>query len=301
MHCTPNLFLIGAPRAGSTSLAQALASHPDVCFSMFKEPHYFMYDGAAPQLGGPGDDQFLRVIDRTWEDYCRNFSHFEGEAYVAEGSTNYLYHSASLVRIRERCPDAQFVVVLRNPVRRAYSAYLHMRKLGHESLLHFEAAMVEEESRISRGWGPMWHYRRQGLYGELLVRALEIVEPTRLHVVFYEDLFDGGVKTLQGLLRSIGLREATLEIPWRHQGGIRKENPIYKLLYPRPRMARSLGARAPRWVRRVVRNLRSHSLEGAPPLSAECVEGLYDQYFRSDGHLLKATLPAHSVPWLRTT
>ena len=91
-------------------------------------------------------------------------------------------------RIAEELPDAKLVVVVRDPIDRAYSNWMHLWVDGLEPMADFVAAWHAEDERIADGWAPFWHYRRMGRYGEQLADLLRRVDRDRVLVLRYWQL-----------------------------------------------------------------------------------------------------------------
>jgi hypothetical protein len=135
----PDWLVIGAQKAGTTSLYYYLVEHPDVAPAFAEEVHFF---------------------DHHWTDgldwYRANFPlalrcsvrRLRGRGCVeGEATPYYLYHPAVPERVRSTVPDARLVVLLRNPVDRAYSHYQHCVRNGRETL-SFEEAIDAEPERL---------------------------------------------------------------------------------------------------------------------------------------------------------
>ena len=161
----PNFLIIGAAKAGTTSLYRYLEQHPEVYMSPVKEPKFFALGGERLDYRGPGDEARMRGASVTsLEDYRELFRGVSTETAVGEASTLYLYSERAAARIKHHVPDVKLIAVLRNPVDRAYSDFLHLVRDGIEPLTDFPQALEAEESRIRSRWAPMWHYRRRGFY-----------------------------------------------------------------------------------------------------------------------------------------
>ncbi len=111
----PDFVIIGAQKAGTTSLYTALGSHPDVRPAFRKEVHYF---------------DTARFSDLGW--YRRHFPIGSGDWITGESSPYYLFHPAVPARMAATIPDVSLVAVLRDPVARAISQYHHARNWGFE-------------------------------------------------------------------------------------------------------------------------------------------------------------------------
>lgn len=183
----PTFFLLGAPKAGTTALWAMLRQHPDVFLPDRKEPHYFAYRDHALDFAGPADARIMRHM--VVRDEAAYRSLYRGRSASARGdaSAMQLYVPGTPERVRAAVPTARLLVVLRDPVQRAFSSWLHLVRDDRESL-DFEAALAAEDERVEAGWIPLWHYRRVGLYAEQLSRWLDAFPERQLHVVWYQDL-----------------------------------------------------------------------------------------------------------------
>jgi hypothetical protein len=196
----PNFLVIGAGKSGTTSLYHYLSQHPEVYMSPMKEPKFFCFEGEKPTFQGPGDDEEInRKCVTTIDAYKALFEGVADEKAVGEASSMYLYYPRTPERIRRHVPDARLIAVLRNPVERAYSSYLHCVRDRGEPLGDFAEALCEEEERIDEGWGPLWHYKTVGFYFDQLRRYFDTFDRCQIRIYLYEDLnTDAG-----GVLRDI--------------------------------------------------------------------------------------------------
>lgn len=193
----PNFLIIGAAKAGTTSLYQYLQQHPDVFLSTPKEPRFFALEGRELNYQGPIQIINHRSVTR-WEDYQALFDGSQGKKAVGEASTVYLYEPQAAERIQHYLGQPKIVAILRNPVSRAYSSYLHLVRDGQETL-SFEAALQAENTRIEQNWPPLWHYQRRGFYGQQLKPYFERFSDSHIKVFLFEDL----VNSPQTLMREL--------------------------------------------------------------------------------------------------
>ena len=209
----PDALLIGAPKAGTSALHAALARHPGVFTTNPKEPKYFLCtDSPPPAYRGPGDSHSSREWVWRREDYERLFVPAPGDSLRIESTPFYLYQRNARRRIAEELPDARLVVVVRDPVDRAYSNWMHLWSDGLEPIPDFVAACGAEDDRIRAGYAPFWHYRAVGRYGEQLQHLLSVFDPAQVHVLRYRDLVDRPDATLDGICAFLGV-EAGLVAP----------------------------------------------------------------------------------------
>lgn len=202
----PNFLVIGAQKAGTTSLYYYLKQHPGVYMSPVKEAHFFDGDeGVEPDFRGPGRSSTPPIT--TIEDYKALFRGVTDETAVGEATPSYIYVAEAPGRIRRRIPDARLIAVLRNPADRAYSAFLHTVRSGREPLSDFARALGEEEERIRENWHPVFHYKRRGFYYEQLKRYFDLFGRDRIGVYLYEDLGEDPRGVLRDIFGFLGVDE----------------------------------------------------------------------------------------------
>jgi hypothetical protein len=185
----PNFLLLGAPKAGTTALYAYLQQHPQVFMSAVKEPHFFAFEGHSLQFNGPRDERgsLTTASVNEWGAYQALFA-AGGEAIArGEASTMYLYWPGVPERIHHYTPDAKLVAILRNPIDRAFSHFLHLRRDGREWLSDFELALGAESDRIAQNFSPAWHYHAVGQYAEQLQRYRSIFPHEQLKIYLYDD------------------------------------------------------------------------------------------------------------------
>jgi len=195
----PTFLVIGAAKAGTTALYHYLGQHPEIFVPSLKEPNFFGLDGT-PRFTGPGDDATInRFSTAAWEEYLALFEPAKHEKALGEVSPLYLYAPGGAQRIREAIPEVKLICVLRNPVERAFSSFLHLVRDGREPLRDFAAALAAEEERRNQGWEHIWHYREMGYYGRQLERYLALFDRSQIRIFLYEEL----VSDAAGVLRQI--------------------------------------------------------------------------------------------------
>jgi hypothetical protein len=190
-HPLPHFVVIGAQRSGTTSLYHHLADHPRVRPPLRKEI------------------QFLTLRwDRGLPWYRRHFPALEHAGLQTfEASPYYLCYPLAPVRAAAALPETRFVALLREPVARATSHYLHNRATGVESL-PFERALDLEPARLAGdAYGRnhrLFSYITRGLYAEQIRRWRDMVGD-QLLVVLSEDLFAEPARTFAHILDFLGL------------------------------------------------------------------------------------------------
>ena len=119
------IFIVGAPKAGTTSLHYYLNEHPEILMSSVKEPDFFL-EKEIDDIGLYYGTTRIETSDK----YHNLFSDKKDEEIFGESSVSYLYYPEVPKRIKEYNTEAKIIIMLRNPVDRAFSHYLMDFKLG---------------------------------------------------------------------------------------------------------------------------------------------------------------------------
>jgi hypothetical protein len=207
----PSFILVGAQRAGTTSLFRALMSHPMVHAANYhKGVNYF-------DVNYGRDFSWYRGHFPTSTLLRKRTRGSAGEPITFEASGYYMFHPWAAVRIARHLPDVRIVAMLRDPVERAYSAWKHELARGYETET-FECALELEDERLAgqeermladpdyQSFSHRHHaYVRRGQYAEQLHRLHRNFAPDRVHVIESELFFTRPETTYGGLLDFLGL------------------------------------------------------------------------------------------------
>ncbi|MEP9382297.1 sulfotransferase [Nocardioides sp. KR10-350] len=187
----PDFLIIGAPKAGTTALHSALSGHPQVFMSQPKEPKYWLCDDAPPPAWhGPGDAHSQQEWIWRRADYERLFAGAPADRVRGESTPFYLWSRAAHRRLGAELPEVKLIAVVRDPIDRAYSNWMHLWCDGLEPVPDFMTAFSLQDERVAEGWAPFWRYRDLGLYGEQLAHLYDHVDPQRVLVLRYKDIVD---------------------------------------------------------------------------------------------------------------
>lgn len=210
----PNLFLIGAQKSATTSLASLLERHPQVYFSPLKEPMFFCFDDENVLRDARSDSSSTALRyswevpadrERLLEFYEKVFSGHKDEKIVGEGSTLYLPSRKALQRVRDFNSKAKIVVMLREPVSRAYSALRHFeqRRLITDRKDYLQKA-------LEVGVDPLGVIRFSK-YKEQLENLFRLFPREQVKIVFFEEFQANSSEILDELGRFFGLEGVSWE------------------------------------------------------------------------------------------
>ena len=203
----PSFVVAGAGRAGTTGLVEGLRAHPGAFVTTPKEPHYFAMHGTRPDFRGPGDHDSINLMAVTHErDYLDLFHDHSDHAARGEGSVSTLYyHERALPELLRINPEMRVVVLLREPVARAYSSFQYLSGQGREPEEDFLVALAAEPRRRRDNWHHLWHYSQMSLYADAVAGFQSQLRPGHLGVWFHDDLETDFAGTLAEVVRFLGL------------------------------------------------------------------------------------------------
>lgn len=254
----PNFLVLGAAKAGTTALQHYLDAHPQIHLCPRKDSNFLAWepgaDRAKPDTDVPPPAFPVRDL-AAWEALFDG----AGEArVVGEICTYYLESPVAPARARELIPDGRLIIMLRNPVDRAYSGYQMMVRLGLESRPAAEALTPDS------------HYVRASRYGTMVGRWLDEFPRSRLCVVLFEDFKRDGPGIYAELCRFLGVDDSFVpDLGTRHNvGGVPKSRLLHGL-YTNPALRRRLMPLVPPGIRRLGTRFRNRNMVPAQRLSPE--------------------------------
>jgi hypothetical protein len=178
----PNFLYVGPDKAGSSWLHEVLLKHPDVYLTPAKDLYYFD-----------------RYYDRGRAWYAAQFRDARDEAVVGEVCQDYLFHPEAAARIVETLGPVRVMVCLRDPVDRAWSSYLYMRKHGIGPETFGEALRTRPE------------LLEHGRYATGLARFLDLLPRDMVHVALFDDLVADPQRFLDDVTSFLGVDRLPLE------------------------------------------------------------------------------------------
>lgn len=294
----PNFLVIGANKAGTSSIYQYLDQHSQVYMSPVKEPMFFSLVGGQLNGNWRDRDESFKWAAGTLEEYQALFRGVAGEKAIGEASTSYLHCPTSADCIRHYIPDVRLIAILRDCAERAYSNYLMYVERGWEKLA-FAQAIREEENRIRSGYPMGWHYVKLGFYYEPLKHFFEVFERSQIQVYLYNDLKADPVGLMQDIFRFLGVDTSFVpDTSARYNvSGIPKNRLLHHLLAKPNPIATLLGPFLSPRLKRIINAVRNRNLVRPAALPLEVRKELIELY-RPDILKLENLIQRDLAKWL---
>lgn len=272
----PHFLGLGAQKAGTTSLFRYLHDHPQIFIPDSKEVNFFFRD---------------HVYKRGIAFYETKFPNKAASGKVlGEISPNYLYHNICIDRIKQHIPKLKFIILIRNPIDRAYSNYWMEVLRGNEHL-SFREAIHQEQRRIALGINEKnrFSYVHRGFYYQQIKAYMEAFRDSEFLILLSEDLRTDRIATLKKTYRFLGVADTyeptqinkeyhkASDVKWswlnHHLKNPTKTRTFFKILFPTMQLRSFL--------RRHLNRINSHSFT-PPPVDPDIRADLAHVFFQSN-------------------
>ena len=188
-----DFVLAGAQKSGTTALHYFLSRHPDICMGDHQEIHFF-------------DNDAMFIAEPNYEELHKHYPPVAPLTITGDCTPSYMYHELAMQRIRNYNPKIKLIVLLRNPVERAFAHWNMQRHRGREPLDFFDA--VREEQTRTAGAPPLearrFAYLERGFYGRQLERVFKLFPRDQVKAVKFDDFKTKRRDTLAGILSFLG-------------------------------------------------------------------------------------------------
>ena len=276
----PNYLFIGAAKSATTTFFDILKKHEDIFVPKFKEPHFFNID-----------ENYLKGLDWYKKTY---FKDINNESIIIDFTPTYLYYKLCAERIFDSLgPNIKFVIILRNPVDRAYSHYNHSKRDGHE-VSSFEDAIKLENERIEKFRDKndflselRCSYISQGLYFEMISAYLKYFDLNNFFIINFEsEVVQNLDQTLLKLSKFLKLDLSNLDYEIHsNKSGKPKYKLLQNIITNNNLFRKILKMIVPQKQRQIIRNkIKNFNKEDFVylQLSEEKRRQLFEKYFRKD-------------------
>lgn len=189
---SPNFFIVGAPRAGTTSLYNYLNEISEVFMSPVKEPGFFI----------PND--FRNFSEKT---YLELFENVKDEIAIGEATAGYLGNEKTPFLIKEKVPNAKIIITLRDPVNRIFSHYLNRLRTG-DTKLSFEDA-VKQYFDNNSSENQIKGLIKGSLYHNQVQRYFEVFDKNNVKILIFEETIKDTKKAIKEILEFLEIKNSS--------------------------------------------------------------------------------------------
>tara|TARA_B100000780_G_scaffold161416_1_gene112791 strand:- start:181 stop:1083 length:903 start_codon:yes stop_codon:yes gene_type:complete len=292
----PNLLIVGAAKCGTTSLHNYLKQHPDIFMSKQKEPHFLINSDI-------GEDRIHKAIT-VLEDYEDMFKTDSIYKYKGESSVMYLaFPEFSIKNIKKYLdPDVKIIIMLRNPVERAFAGYLHNLRYNPSENLSFEEAFEKSEARYyqERDITPDTRYLHVGNYYSQVESFMSMFNDNVL-VIMYEDYVNDIDLCLANVFDFLDIDKISVDTSRRHMvgGWIFKRKFLRNLLIPKNNFKSLIKSFLPnKKIRKAIKQkIMNMSTVENPSISKDMHKKL-TEYYRKDIDNLSKLLNKELNCWI---
>lgn len=309
----PDFVIAGAAKAGTTALYTYLQQHPDLHFSPIKEPHFFssdieparfrpdFYRNTVPDLtryfsNDPLPARFQAFI-RDPAAYQQLYRESSAHQLTGEASTTYLYSTVAARNLQAYRPDAKIILILRNPVERAYSHYLMALKFGFTDQ-SFRQALQADRQQHPKGWGQSELFLELGCYAGQVQRFLDHFPRQQVFIAFYEALNEQPQTLLKRMTDFLGVAAYPFDLAQQPNEGATPRAPRLNRLLHKSGLRTSLGGLLPGGLKHKLKHWYLKQPEPSTASTPE-MERYLRLYYRSDVQQL-SDLTGHDLShWLQ--
>ncbi|WP_299521440.1 sulfotransferase [Winogradskyella sp.] len=227
----PNFIISGFPKCGSTALHYYLKEHPEIFMPKQKELHFFTSHILAKQNQGPGDKEIKKPQIKSLKAYKNCFKNASDEKAIGDASPSYINYPELFLRIKEQLNGPKVIILLRDPVKRAFSNYLHLLR-EHRETLGFYEALMSEDQRKSENYSDFWYYTFNSSYSHKVLEAKRVFKDVL--ILTQEELNSNTEQTIRKVFDFLGVDSTYIpnNLSRRYNpGGVYDINPVTKLIF----------------------------------------------------------------------
>lgn len=291
----PNLFIIGAPKCGTTAMIYYLSKHPEIYVSKIKEPHYFNTDSKHRYFFD--QNKYLSLFKPSNTDH----------KYLVEGSVWYLYSKVAVQNILNFNSEAKFIVMLRNPVDMFYSLHQELYFGGNENIKSPKKAWDIQNERFLGNKIPFGCLEPELLqYGEVCKLGVQsknvksLIPPKNLKFVLLDEIIENPSKVFMSVLDFLGVQQIDLssyEIV--NQKKIRRSQMLSRVFIIMTELKRKLGIYRGFGLANAINKLNVSHGESLNNYKQSLFNEELLEYFREDIKLLELVINKDLSNWIK--
>jgi len=282
METWPNFFIVGAPKAGTTSLYAYLKNVPGIYMSPIKEPNYFSVSTHF-KLG--------KKPIRDKKKYLSLFKKVKDEKIIGEANPSYLSDPETPKLIHQTVPNARILISLRDPVERAYSAYLMTIRRGFTK----KSFSQQMENTLSNEILPSGKVLTRGLYFNPVKKYLDIFGQKQVKIIIFEEFIKNPKTFIEEILEFLGYNKPleTFENEVHNPYAVVRSS-VTKYIFQNDTV-RKFAQIIPSSSRRILKERVMLKQQPKPKMNEEVKKKLVN-FFHDDVEKLK-TLLGRDLPW----
>jgi len=193
----PNFFIVGAPKAGTTSLYEYLRNVPGIFMSQNKEPNYF-------NINTRMEGEYYRPIKKKSE-YLKLFEQVKDEKIIGEASSGYFYDQDTPKLLHQISPNARILISLRDPVERAFSHYLMKFYKGYSNRNFNEEITDELSNKVDKN--NIIVRLEAGFYNQHIKRYLNFFDKNQIKIIIFEEWLKNPKFVLNEIFRFLSISQ----------------------------------------------------------------------------------------------
>lgn len=202
----PNFLIVGAAKSGTTSLYRYLNQHSKIFLPSFKEPHFFVNKLVKGKIKNLIDDFDI------YENLFKNTGKYK---LRGEASVFYLYYYKEAIKniLKTLGKDTKIIIILRNPINRAYSAYKQVTSGIPDLMINFEVALKNDYTS-DQNITPMFHLKEMGLYYKSVKAYIESFD--NVYVIIFDDFTNQTEVEINNIVEFLGIEKENLNTSTTH-------------------------------------------------------------------------------------
>ena len=297
----PNFFIVGPGRSGTTALSEYLDSHPNVFMSIPKEPHYFCTD--FPKIrknkGFTELDSYLKLYEKCKPQHIA----------IGEASPSYIISSEALQNIYQFNPEAKIVVIVRNPIDKAYSHFINFKNNNLENQNYFETAWQLQDQRKQGQMLPSnniepitFQYGRLCKLAEPIERLFSLFPKQQIKVIIFDDFVNDTKKIYTEILSFLNINDDNrVKFPKAGESRISRFIWLNAFLRNPPLSLKFIvnGKLARNVKNKIVAQVDKWNTKAKPPLLEEKFRQELAKYFHDDVKKLSELLDKDLMHWVK--
>jgi hypothetical protein len=297
-----NLFIVGAAKSGTTSLYNYLNQHPDIYFPNVKELNFYSeIESDNPEdFQPPQKNKFYHskvITDKKV--YNSLFDGVTSESILADCSPSYLWDESASAKIFNDYPNAKIIILLRNPVERAFSHFLMDLKTGKQSERNFIEALLLDKSSLPKIWGKAHLYVELGMYSKQVEKYLKKFGTNQVKVILYENFKNDTKGILMDILEFLNVDKSlinNIDFTKIHNQYLAPKSRFSFFLLKNKKRLKGIKKRLPERFKKNIKNRIIYKTEEKPKLSLSDKKYLYDMYI-DDIKRLEKLIDKDLVGW----